>query len=351
MPRLSPTRTMSTPASSAMRAEGKSYAVSMTIFSPRDFSACMSATVIRAISSLPATGRWSSIHLKPAHRRGNIAGDAGHLVARVDVNQRRPVRARLSLVELNVAEDDDAVSHGDEVGGGAVDADDARAGLALDGVGLEAGAVLDVQDVHLLEREDIGGAHKLGVDGDAALVVDVRLRNGGAVDLALEHRPHRRPPTKYALSIRDREGTRGDASRFLCAVSVAADPSRLVLRFYRWLPVLGRISRVLSISGLSRCRFDYRKGPKGLLELDAEALGRGGKAEAFVEAMGGRPALFAGEGQLVAAGGAGRRTPGRGGRCRPRPARGRPPRRCRWPRRRPRRYAPWPQRRRAACRR
>ena len=47
---------------------------------------------------------------------------------------------------------------------GAVDLDLTRAGLAGDGVGLKAGAVVDVDDRHLLELEDVGGGQQVGVD-------------------------------------------------------------------------------------------------------------------------------------------------------------------------------------------
>ncbi len=44
MPDESPTRIRSTPAASASRALGASYAVTMTIFSPRRFSSCSSGS-------------------------------------------------------------------------------------------------------------------------------------------------------------------------------------------------------------------------------------------------------------------------------------------------------------------
>ena len=63
----------------------------------------------------------------------------------------------------------------------------ARAALAGDRVGLEAGAVVDVDDVDLLVLEDVGGLEQVGVDRDRADVVQVAVGDRGAVDLRLEH--------------------------------------------------------------------------------------------------------------------------------------------------------------------
>src|SRR5581483_8699054 len=75
----------------------------------------------------------------------------------------------------------------DEPGGRAVDADLARAAAAGDRVGLEAGAVVDVDDVHLLVLEDVGGLQQVGIDGDRAHVVQVAVGHRRTVDLGLEH--------------------------------------------------------------------------------------------------------------------------------------------------------------------
>ena len=71
--------------------------------------------------------------------------------------------------------------------GRAVQADDAAARLAGDDVGLQARARLDVRDLDLLVLQDARGVHELLIDGDRADVVNLGLRDGGAVDLALEH--------------------------------------------------------------------------------------------------------------------------------------------------------------------
>ena len=72
-------------------------------------------------------------------------------------------------------------------GGRAVDADLAGAAPAGDRVGLEAGAVVDVDDVDLLVLEDVGGLEQVGVDRDRADVVQVAVGDRGTVDLGLEH--------------------------------------------------------------------------------------------------------------------------------------------------------------------
>ena len=64
-----------------------------------------------------------------------------------------------------------------------------RARLALDRVGDEARPVGAVPDVDELVREDVGLLEQVGVDGDAADVVDVAAGHGRAVDLRLEHLP------------------------------------------------------------------------------------------------------------------------------------------------------------------
>ena len=70
----------------------------------------------------------------------------------------------------------------------AVDADDARAGVAANRVGLEPRTARHVPDVHSLVGQDIGRFHEVGVDGNRPLVVDVGLRHAGAMDLRFEQR-------------------------------------------------------------------------------------------------------------------------------------------------------------------
>ena len=44
-----------------------------------------------------------------------------------------------------------------------------------------------LEHVHLLVGDDVSRIHQIGVDGDAPLVVDVRLGDGRAVDLRFQH--------------------------------------------------------------------------------------------------------------------------------------------------------------------
>ena len=52
---------------------------------------------------------------------------------------------------------------------------------------------LSHEDVYLFVRKDVAGLHQRRVDGDAALVVQVSLRDSRAVDLALENGAHAAP--------------------------------------------------------------------------------------------------------------------------------------------------------------
>ena len=74
-----------------------------------------------------------------------------------------------------------------EMRGRTVDAEHAGAAFALDDVGLEPGAVRHVDDRDLLSGEQVGGVHQVAVDRDGADVVEVGVRDGGAVDLRLQH--------------------------------------------------------------------------------------------------------------------------------------------------------------------
>src|SRR5436190_7518887 len=107
---------------------------------------------------------------------------------RLDVNDARLVVLHLRAVVGRVGDDDDGVAAVDEPRGGAVDLHLAGAALAGDRVGLEAGAVVDVDDGHLLVLEDVGGLEQVGVDGDRPDVVQVAVGHRGPVDLGLEHR-------------------------------------------------------------------------------------------------------------------------------------------------------------------
>ena len=184
-----------------------------------------------------------ALHLRQARERdreavddgagGDLAGVGGHqrpsfpnvrrvatswstpsiaLRAGLDVDDGRLVLAQLGAVVLRVGDDDDRVAAVHEAGGGPVDLHRARAALAGDRVGLEAGAVVDVDDVDLLVLEDVGGLEQVGVDGDRADVVQVAVGHRRPVDLGLQHRSlHQRlpgVPLRMSLSIRRTSPTR-----------------------------------------------------------------------------------------------------------------------------------------------
>jgi len=106
------------------------------------------------------------------------------------------VGAGLGVGHLGVGDEDDDVAGADQVGGGTVDANLARAALAGDDVGGQAVAVGAVADVDALAGQEVGGLEQVDVHGDGADVVEVGLGHGGAVNLGRHHRPgagtHRR---------------------------------------------------------------------------------------------------------------------------------------------------------------
>src|SRR5439155_1380678 len=105
----------------------------------------------------------------------------------VDEHDLRLVRTRRRLLHPGERRGDHQVAGPDEMRGGAVHADDAAVGRALDGVGLEAIAVGRVPHPDGLVRQEVGGVHQPPVDRDRALVVDVGLGHGGPMDLGPQH--------------------------------------------------------------------------------------------------------------------------------------------------------------------
>src|SRR5690625_668149 len=152
----------------------------------------------------PAGGRYRWRHRSPAV---DVLGHFARLLAAlhdavvlVDEDDGRFVAAGVGVVEHAVGDDDDEVAGVHEVGGGPVDAQDARAPVAGDDVGGEPGAVGDVDDVDLLARQQVGGVHEVGVDGDGSHVVQIGRSDGGAVDLAHHHQSLQRSWRGHACS-------------------------------------------------------------------------------------------------------------------------------------------------------
>src|SRR5690606_28474074 len=121
------------------------------------------------------------------NRLGRVVAERDDAVVGVHVHHPGAVGGALGLGELGVGDDDDQVAGRDQAGGGPVDADDAAAALPGQHVGDQAVAVVDVHHVDLLAVDQVGRVHQVGVDGDRADVVQIRLRDRGAVDLAVEH--------------------------------------------------------------------------------------------------------------------------------------------------------------------
>ena len=103
----------------------------------------------------------------------------------------------------------------------------------LDRVGLEAVAVGDVPHAHRLVRQQVGRVHQAPVDGDRALVVDVCLGHGGAVDLRPHHLAcHRSIPPGTRMSIVDQpdsahpDGHREQRRPMTTSTTSSASPDR-----------------------------------------------------------------------------------------------------------------------------
>ena len=80
----------------------------------------------------------------------------------LDVYDARLVMLHLRTVVLTVGDDDDRVAAVHKPRGSTVDLDVARAALPGDRVRLEAGTVVDVDDVNLLMLEDVGSLEQVG---------------------------------------------------------------------------------------------------------------------------------------------------------------------------------------------
>ena len=89
---------------------------------------------------------------------------------------------------VGVAADDDEVAFFDQFGSGAVQADDSGTSFSRDGVRGQTIAVGDVVDFHSLKFNDVGGLHQVGVDRDAAFVVQVGFSHRGSVNFRFQQR-------------------------------------------------------------------------------------------------------------------------------------------------------------------
>ena len=69
----------------------------------------------------------------------------------------------------------------------AVEADDAAAGLAGNGVCVESFTIVVIDNPHALPFEYACGSEQIGIDGDASDIVEICLRHLDAVNLGGKH--------------------------------------------------------------------------------------------------------------------------------------------------------------------
>ena len=103
---------------------------------------------------------------------------------------------------LAVGHDDDQIAEVHEVRSGAVELDDTGASRTGDRVGGQAIAIVHIRNVDSLPGRNVRRVQQVLIDGDRTDVVQVSTRDGGAVDLALNHRAHdfthRHSPVRWA---------------------------------------------------------------------------------------------------------------------------------------------------------
>jgi hypothetical protein len=90
------------------------------------------------------------------------------------------------LVVGGKGHDRDHVTLSNKVSCGAIHDDLAGTFLALNDVGLEAGSIGDGSDEDLLSDPEICGTQQVRGDANAAFIVHIGIRNGGAVELGFE---------------------------------------------------------------------------------------------------------------------------------------------------------------------
>jgi len=75
--------------------------------------------------------------------------------------------------EIGEGHDDDLVARTDKVGGGAVGTNNATAARSREDISFMAGAVGQVGDQYVLIGQNASGVHKVLVDADAAVIIEV----------------------------------------------------------------------------------------------------------------------------------------------------------------------------------
>src|SRR5579859_876956 len=111
----------------------------------------------------------------------------GDVIVSIDEDQARLQRANFLLVILPIADDNDDIAFGSMTGCSPVQADHPGTTRPGDGVRFQARAVVDVDHLHFFVGIDVGGFQQIGIDGDAANILQVGLGDGGTVNLAFAH--------------------------------------------------------------------------------------------------------------------------------------------------------------------
>jgi hypothetical protein len=106
----------------------------------------------------------------------------------VIIDQHNPGNVTLAFFigELCIAADDHKVTDLDQASGGSVEAHDARAAFAADGVSRQAIAVVDVVNINLFPFDDVGRFHQQRVQRNAAFVVQTGIRDSRTMDFGFE---------------------------------------------------------------------------------------------------------------------------------------------------------------------
>ncbi len=114
-----------------------------------------------------------------------------HLVrCRVGENHRRLERLGFFKVHQRVGHDNNDVIRLHLTGCRTVQANFARATLALNNVGFKTFTVIIVGYIHLLAGNHVGGIHQIFINRNASHIVQVRFRDAGTMDFRLQHFNH-----------------------------------------------------------------------------------------------------------------------------------------------------------------
>src|SRR5688572_12613848 len=144
--------------------------------------------VLRAVSAQGGVvQRERRAHETGSEAFGGVVAKLDDTVVLVHVDHLRLVGLGFLGGHLRVGDEDDDVVFVHQMCRRAVDPDYARTAFTGDGVRFEAGAVCDIHNGYELAGQNIGSIQQVQVHGDGTHVVQVRVRDSGAVDFGLEH--------------------------------------------------------------------------------------------------------------------------------------------------------------------